>query len=314
MDDLEEMMMIEAIKLSLEAEEERKRKVEKEAAKEGKKRAKEEKKREKKERKGVYGSGASSAGGSTISLSLSSFGRRRGNSGGSNLAKEVTSESADSHRSKGKEADRGMGAPLTPITTGEAESGAAQNNTLGSRSPDTSSFPSFQDSHDSSTAAGSADKPSHLREISNTSSITSSLIESAPNSPHDVAPTPNISGTSSNNQEAGDANSSTGSNLRSLAAVISNGDEDEPGTLPHAEQPDLEVKDASAGPANTGLNLGPGEVTSGGADSSNSTGLHTVTPELVITPDTPAALSEGREFGKQLGSEMNGGAERIITQ
>jgi hypothetical protein len=143
------------------------------------------------------------------------------------------------------------------------------------------------------------------------------LIESAPNSPHDVAPTlgslagsqppsgDNIAGTSSNNQDADDANSSTGFNLRSLAAVISNGDEDEPNSLPHAGRPDLEVKDASAG---------PGEVPAAGGDSSNSMGLQTVTPELIITPGTPAALSEGREFGKQLGSDMNGGAERVITQ
>ncbi len=83
-DDLEDMMMMEAIRLSLAAEEERKRKAEKEAAKEAKKKAKEEKKREKKERK-VYGSGPSSASGSALSLSLPGLGRRRGNSGASQL-------------------------------------------------------------------------------------------------------------------------------------------------------------------------------------------------------------------------------------
>ena len=49
MEDLEEMMMMEAIRLSLAAEEDRKKKADKEAAKEAKKKAKVDKKREKKE-------------------------------------------------------------------------------------------------------------------------------------------------------------------------------------------------------------------------------------------------------------------------
>lgn len=97
MDDLEDMMMMEAIRLSLVAEEERKKKAEKEAAKEAKKKAKEDKKKEKKEKKGVYGSGASSASGSALSL-LPGIGRRRGNSGASNLQREVMPEDASTLR------------------------------------------------------------------------------------------------------------------------------------------------------------------------------------------------------------------------
>merc|ERR1711964_164895 len=101
MEDLEEMMMMEAIRQSLAAEEERKKKMEKEAAKEAKKKAKEDKKKEKKEKR-VYGSGASSASGSALSLSLPSLGigRRRGNSGASNLQREVTLEDPEAPESK----------------------------------------------------------------------------------------------------------------------------------------------------------------------------------------------------------------------
>merc|ERR1711977_766830 len=86
MEDLEEMMMMEAIRQSLAAEEERKKKKEKR----------------------VYGSGASSASGSALSLSLPSLGigRRRGNSGASNLQREVTLEDPEAPESKGKEVDR----------------------------------------------------------------------------------------------------------------------------------------------------------------------------------------------------------------
>jgi len=108
-DDLEDMMMMEAIRLSLAAEEERKQKEEKEAKKEAKKKEKAEKKAEKKAdkaaKKGVYGSGAAgSASGSALSLALPGVGRRRGNSGSSAIAREgVAANNAD----KGKNVDRG---------------------------------------------------------------------------------------------------------------------------------------------------------------------------------------------------------------
>ena len=267
MDDLEEMMMIEAIKLSLEAEEDRKKKVEKEAAKDARKRAKEEKKREKKEKKGVYGSGASSAGGSALSLSLSGFGRRRGNSGASNLGREITPEGVDDSGSRGKETGRGMGgssAPLTPINTAQAESSTTQLNMLASQSPGNAPFPNFLDSHDSPTTAATPDKPSHLRQMSTASSLASSFIESAPNSPQDDSPalglsrSPNASGadapgSSSNTHEVGDTNPNTGFNLRSLAAVINVENEDEASPASHTEQPDLQGGNASAGPTGSML-------------------------------------------------------------
>lgn len=323
-EDLEDMMMIEAIKQSLEAEEERKRKAEKDAAKDGKKRAKEEKKKEKRERKGVYGSGASSAGGSALSLSLSNFGRRRGNSGGSNLAKEVTPESVDDSRSKGKAADRDIGGAstmLAPINTTQYESSTAQGESLASRNLDGGSFLSLQESHDSPATPAALDKPSHLRQMSNASSLTSSFGESTPHSPHDdvsangsFTGSPNA-GNSSHGHEVGDASSNTGINLRSLAAVISIGDEDKPSTSIHSEEANPNGTDTSTGP--TGQTLKPRleeSVATLTGDDSNAREHQTGTPELIVTPGTPANTSDGEEFGKQLGREMSGGVERVLTQ
>lgn len=328
MDDLEEMMMIEAIKLSLEAEEERKRKVEKEAAKDAKKRAKEEKKREKRERKGVYGSGASSARGSA--LSLSGFGRRRGNSGGSNLAREITPESVDDSLSKGKEADRGIEggtATLVHINTAHAGSNASQLDMLSSRNLDGGSFPSLQEFQDSPTTAAPPDRPSHLRQISNASSLTSSFVESAPNSPRDDAPASwplssspnasgiNVPGNSNNPHDTSDASSTTGFNLQSLTAVINNGNEDKAPTVTHAEEANQENKEKSTEFTSQGLKPGWEEsVMNLTGDNSTSRERQTGTPRLIVTPGTPAASNEAEEFGKQLGTGMSGSTESVITQ
>lgn len=96
MENLENMMLAEAIRLSLAAEEERKRKHDKEERKEAKKREKEERKAAKAAAKGnpYAASGHSSASGSTLSLSLSNLGRRRGNSVASNLRVEATTANA----------------------------------------------------------------------------------------------------------------------------------------------------------------------------------------------------------------------------
>jgi len=103
-EDLEEMMMMEAIRLSLAAEEERKTKADKEATKEAKKKEKR-----------VYGSGASLASGSALSLSLPGPGRRRGNSGASNLAREITAEDMESPTAKGKGVDRSVTSAPSPL-------------------------------------------------------------------------------------------------------------------------------------------------------------------------------------------------------
>jgi hypothetical protein len=318
-DDLEEMMMIEAIKLSLEAEEERKKRVEKEAAKDAKKRAKEDKKKEKRERKGVYGSGANSAGGSTLSLSLASFGRRRGNSGGSNLAKELTPEMPDDSRLKGKEADRslvGASAPLAPIDFMQTESSVAQHGTLSSRHLDDGSFLNPQESHGLSTIAAAPDMPSHQRHMSNSSNPTSSFTESAPNSlqndsrVHDSpsstagASSTNVPGNSSGTHQVDSTSSDPMFDLRSLAAAINIGDEERAGTAPHTTPPSFDGSDA--GPVATRDNEAAGQPALWERRAE--------TPTLMVTPVTPAATSEAEDYGKQLGTVVSGDAESVDTQ
>ncbi|KAK4153842.1 hypothetical protein C8A00DRAFT_33388 [Chaetomidium leptoderma] len=179
LEDLEEMMLAEAVRLSLAAEEERKRKVEKEERKETKKREKEERKAAKSAAKqaGPYESaggrsGQSSASGSSLSLPGLGFGRKRGNSAASNLRVEASvagamaaSESPEPiSKDKGKGVDRGVpthaeGAPATAPTDVASPVGSA-----GASSP--RPIPHLP--------AG----PSHLRQMSNASSVSSSVLDS----------------------------------------------------------------------------------------------------------------------------------------
>ncbi|KAL2172727.1 hypothetical protein VTG60DRAFT_4173 [Thermothelomyces hinnuleus] len=173
LEDLEEMMLAEAVRLSLAAEEERKRKAEKEERKEAKKREKEERKAAKAAAKhaGPYegaGSGQTSASGSALSLPGLGFGRRRGNSGASNLRIETsvanamaTGESPEAgQKDKGKGVDRGPPAHTesAPASTSDP-AGAAGT----SGPPPVPHLP-----------AG----PSHLRQMSNASSVSSSILDS----------------------------------------------------------------------------------------------------------------------------------------
>ncbi|EAQ84721.1 hypothetical protein CHGG_08735 [Chaetomium globosum CBS 148.51] len=178
LEDLEEMMLAEAVRLSLAAEEERKRKVSKEERKEAKKREKEERKAAKAAAKqvgpyeGASGrSGHSSASGSTLSLPGFGFGRKRGNSAASNLRIEAsvasaiaTTESPEANpKEKGKGVDRAVsthaeGAPAT----------ATDPAVLGGSASTSSPRPVPH------LPAG----PSHLRQMSNASSVTSSILDS----------------------------------------------------------------------------------------------------------------------------------------
>jgi hypothetical protein len=178
LEDLEEMMLAEAVRLSLAAEEERKRKVEKEERKEAKKREKEERKAAKAAAKhagpyeGASGrSGQSSASGSSLSLPGLGFGRKRGNSAASNLRIEASVASAmaagespeASTRDKGKAIDRAVS------THSEGASDVPVDPTVPGGSAGTSSprpIPHLP--------AG----PSHLRQMSNASSVSSSILDS----------------------------------------------------------------------------------------------------------------------------------------
>jgi hypothetical protein len=188
-DDLEEMMMMEAIRLSLASEDERLKREEKEARKEAKKREKEKEKEAKKADKVARKTGLYSNNASTSALDVP---------GEPSLGKVVSSSSSVigedpvgeelAAGSKGKGVDR---APSTPEHSG--------SNNL-----------------DPASAATPADqsellRPSHLRHVSSASSSFSSLMETTPEerTGHSVE---------------GSTNSEPMFNFRSLAAVI--GDEE----------------------------------------------------------------------------------------
>ncbi|KAH6617676.1 hypothetical protein B0J18DRAFT_258256 [Chaetomium sp. MPI-SDFR-AT-0129] len=175
LEDLEEMMLAEAVRLSLAAEEERKRKAEKEERKEAKKKEKEDRKAAKAAAKhgGPYEgaasrSGQSSASGSTLSLPGLGFGRKRGNSAASNLRIEASVASA--------------------IATGEASSDATKDkgkgvDRAGSTQPEgTPSSSSSQANPAPRPIPQLPAGPSHLRQMSNASSVSSSILDSQPGS------------------------------------------------------------------------------------------------------------------------------------
>jgi hypothetical protein len=171
------MMLAEAVRLSLAAEEERKRKVEKEEKKEAKKREKEDRKAAKAAAKqagfyeGASRSGQSSASGSSLSLPGLGFGRKRGNSAASNLRIEAsvasamaTGESSEANtKDKGKGVDRAISVLAEGALNTVADPGAPVGPT-GTSSP--RPIPHLP--------AG----PSHLRQMSNASSVTSSALDS----------------------------------------------------------------------------------------------------------------------------------------
>lgn len=185
MENLENMMLAEAIRLSLAAEEDRKRKADKDERKEAKKREKEERKAAKAAAKGQPYSHQSSASGSTLSLpGLSSMGRRRGNSGASNLRFEATTAHAmastgNASPPRGTPAanpnDKGKGVDRGPSQTPpETEVGASNVDTVlpaatslaPGLAPSAAPRPVPSPIH----SAG----PSHLRQMSSASSVSSS--------------------------------------------------------------------------------------------------------------------------------------------
>ncbi|TVY85033.1 Protein sip5 [Lachnellula suecica] len=350
MDDLDAMMMAEAIRLSLAAEETRKLKAEKEAAKEAvkeaKKKAKEDRKKEKKERK-IYGSGGSSASGSTLSLSLG-LGRRRGNSGASNLGREVTVEGNEEPLDrKGKGVNRGVSnaATTAPMDVTRVES-SGSSGIPGARHLDTNTLASITDLHQPSPSPTAPDKPSHLRQMSNASSPASSFVDSNPGSlrndfhGHGSSSTidsPNASGTNvagpstatPDGDEDGGAGTEPMLNFTSLAAMISSeehSDENKNSSnhvehVEHGQSSSEKTEEKS----NTGLESSIATLkvdssvnTNNGSEQGRQTTLlesQNTTPEVMVTPETPAALDHEEDGGKQLGSGWSEEvAARQVTQ
>ncbi|RAL07460.1 Sip5p [Aspergillus homomorphus CBS 101889] len=198
-DDLEEMMMMEAIRLSLASEEERRKREEKEAKKEAKRKEKEAKKAEKVARK----TGLSSNNASNSALDIPgdfTLGRVISTSS------SVTGEEVPS-TGKGKEVDRAS--PLGQLGSIPTD----VDSSLEGAQP-SPAVPTTPVDHALPLPSSSLARPSHLRHVSSASSSFSSLVESM-NDGHTGLHT-SADGASSSAEPL--------FNFRSLAAVI--GDED----------------------------------------------------------------------------------------
>ncbi|KAI0008384.1 hypothetical protein F4779DRAFT_454597 [Xylariaceae sp. FL0662B] len=320
---LESLMMAEAIRLSLADEEERRKKAEKEAKKEAKKREKDDRKASKK-KADVYGGGGSS--GSASSLSLG-FGRKRDNSAASNLRVETSASTVSPGRGGSKSAEPASGS-VSPSTSndkgkavdrGENEEGQAQAaSTLSLPIPIASQPP-----------RGS----SHLRHMSNASSVSSSAAGSVPGSYTGRTSgneDPRASGLSLGGRSEGADNSNSESmfNFRSLAEMVGvpideaqlSGDPDEsPGAkaaegeeaagehveyVEHAPHPPVEHKDGERNGERNGEQPGPETHGSnpGAAVTEEEREGSTSPPEVMVTPDTPVPLNDSaNQDSKQLG-------------
>ena len=249
MEDLEDMMMMEAIRLSLASEEDRRKKEEKEAKKEAKKKEKETKKAEKAAKKsGLYATNSNTSYGDPGE----SAAMIRTESVASSIASDDGAFSA-----KGKGVDR---TGSSPIAINE-HSGATASNSLHARSPSGTS----QESLPSQFPALSPEpaRRSHLRHMSNASSSASSLVESGSatafagtNTPPGVSPMEPMF------------------NFRSLAAMI--GDEEKNDGASHVEHHDslgaLNVLEAEDEHATRASFLPPTE----GSENGHQEGNHDV--------------------------------------
>lgn len=352
MEDLEDMMFMEAIRLSLAAEEERKRKAEKEERKEAKKREKEERKAAKAAAKhGPYESGEgrsghSSASGSSLSLSGLGFGRKRGNSGASTLRVEASVANAmastsgpgspvsePSAKDKGKAVERSL--PSTPEVSqdgaedGLEDPGAASLSTL---TTTTASTPRpIPSPHQ---PAG----PSHLRQMSSASSISSSLADSHSGSysspSHLQDPTASslaLGGRQGADEDGGDhdrdpsASTEPMFNFRSLAEVVGVSLEGEnAGRRLSRIEADRLAKEATETPVHPGdtkqdeghdgpeiervedvsqqhVDRLPGPTISLSPPSNKEGVSYLTPPEVTITPETPAPVEGNSDESKQLG-------------
>lgn len=160
MDDLEDMMMMEAIRLSLAAEEERRRKEEKEAKKKAKKEEKEQKKADRATRKG--GNSFNSTTGESVAMDRT--------------ASNISSTEAED-TGKGKNAERSESpAPRIPADSIDFASDGVGSFFMGTS----------QESLSAPIGIPSAAEPfkrSHLRQMSNASSASSSFHEAGSSTP-----------------------------------------------------------------------------------------------------------------------------------
>ncbi|KAI0155098.1 hypothetical protein GGR57DRAFT_86876 [Xylariaceae sp. FL1272] len=304
---LEQLMMAEAIRLSLADEEDRRKKAEKEARKEAKKKEKEDKKAAKK--KGdVYG-GGSGSGASASSLSLG-LGRRRGNSNVGNLRVEASVAAATATAQvsdAGSSQDKGKG-----VERGATDDGAS-----------------------SSTGSPSLPIPmppratSHLRQMSNASSISSSGLDSMPGSYVGRNPIddPHASGVSISQSDQGDNPSSEPLfNFRSLAEVVGVSIDGENEHV-DGEQGSSSKTDDHEGPEHIEHAVKPADNEAIDTTKWHTKGLSPVktaaesaneaivgAPNVIVTPETPAPIDDDHGESKQLGNFGTSGHSSEVTQ
>ena len=330
MDELEEMMFMEAVRLSLATEEERKRKEEKALRKEAKKRQLVERKAQKKQARDPYGGGVSGASGSSLSLHL---GRRRGNSASSNLRMEATMLSA-SH------APRADDSPLTDHEQ-EQEQGARDDAAPAKGKAVDRGHPEPVSSANSSAGSlpiattGNTRGGSHLRQMSNASSIGSSLADTPSGSYNGqgfLGPDGSQSQTGGRSDDGErDLGHESMFNFRSLAELVgvniedgsAHPDEGENGESPsgrplsqvkeeeaeldHLEKESLDM--AGSGYTERTITLSPGvtytpeasTTTDGKKGDARGEGTITLSPEVTLTPGTPVPDDDSAAGSKRLG-------------
>ncbi|GAW17487.1 hypothetical protein ANO14919_069440 [Xylariales sp. No.14919] len=302
---LESLMMAEAIRLSLADEEERRKKADKEARKDAKKREKEERKAAKKKGE-VYSGGSGSA--SSLSLGL---GRIRGNSGTGNLRVDASVAAASTVGSSSPRS-----APTSPTHDkgkGVERGTAEETSTL--------PIPTPQGPRGSS----------HLRQISNASSISSSGVDSMPGSYTGKGRgAEDAYGSALHLGEQSDQGESAGSeplfNFRSLAEVVGVSIDGESGQADESAQPQgakpEDHEEAHGEHIEHAVESPSHSTEEGNEKQSNLESIETYgatqggspVPDVLVTPDTPAPVDEDDEDGKRLGHFNTRERSHEVTQ
>lgn len=264
LDDLEEMMMMEAIRLSLASEEDRRKKEEKEMKKEAKRRDKDAKKYEKSIRKsGISGTEA----GSSTGLGAARL-------GASSSSSVIEEEDEGSFTEKGKEVDRAIppaSVPTTATAIAASSSAAVTPATVAEGAP--SSSEDTTDRLANQAVATEPSKPSQLRNMASASSSFSSLVES----------------TADEHTTTVDGNQQTTEpmfNFRSLAEVI--GDEDKAGEpTEHVEHMPIKAEQPEGSGSNHTPAAAPQSMTQEVLDAGNTAGVEQAS---VAVPELPKEL------------------------
>ena len=299
-DELEDVMLMEAVRLSIAAEEERQRKEEKALRKEAKKRMQAERKAQKKQGKSPYGEHGSGASGS--SLSLGGLGRKRGNSGASALRVEATISGASQAGDSSPATE-----PGTPCEGPATKGKGVDRGTEGS------------EEHSSALPIPNASRGgSHLRQLSNASSIGSSLADT-PTGSYTGAGLAGPDGTASRDGEGERNNDSEPLfNFRSLAELVGVNLDDgstqeqegeaattvqmeslgRPLSQVREEKESMEAEHVESADLEQDYETTQVPTASQAGDTEAGASLF---PKVTITPGTPLPTDDVEAEGKQLG-------------